>query len=184
MEVMNGRPADCSGREEREIRTYDLLDSLGIAYTRIDHEALYTMEKCRMVDDIMKAPDCKNLFLCNRQKTVFYLLMMPGEKPFKTKELSTQLGIARLSFASEEYMEQFLDLHPGSVSVMGLMNDKDNRVQLLIDQDVTAQEYVTCHPCKNTSTISLRTEDLLQKFLPAVHHSPIFVELHGEEKQS
>lgn len=184
MEVYNGRPADCSGREGCEVRTYDLLDELGISYIRVDHEELMTMEGCREIDGLMKAPACKNLFLCNRQKTQFYLLMMPGEKPFKTKDLSHGLGIARLSFAGEEYMEQFLGLRPGSVSVMGLMNDQENRVQLIIDRDVAAQEYVTCHPCRNTSTISLSTKDLLEKFLPAVHHTPVMVDLpdhSGEE---
>ena len=120
---------------------------------------------------------CKNLFLCNRQQTNFYLLMMPGDKPFKTKDLSAQLGVSRLSFASEEHMLELLDVLPGSVSVMGLMNDPENRVRLVIDREVLEEEYVGCHPCKNTSSIKLRTSDLLEKFLPAVHHTPTVVTL-------
>lgn len=123
---------------------------------------------------------CKNLFLCNRQKTNFYLLMMPGDKPFKTKELSHQLGIARLSFASPEDMEQYLDCTPGSSSIMGLANDAENKVQLLMDEDIKAGEYLGCHPCINTSSLKLRTADVLETFLPAVHHEPIFVHLTGE----
>ena len=111
---------------------------------------------------------------------MFYLLLMPGSKPFRTKELSAQIGSARLSFASEEYMEQFLDLTPGSVTVLGLMNDTDNRVQLLIDEDVVKDEYFGCHPCINTSSLKMKTNDILEKFLPAVHHEPIFVKLGAE----
>ena len=103
--------------------------------------------------------------------------MMPGDKPFKTKDLSAQLGISRLSFAEEEYMIKLLDLYPGSVSVMGLMNDKENRVQLLIDEDVLKNEYIGCHPCMNTSSIKFKTSALTEKILPAVHHEAIIVKL-------
>lgn len=177
MELHHGRPADCTGREEREIRTYDLLDQLGIDYIRTDHDPATTMEVCHVIDGVLDVLICKNLFLCNRQQTNFYLLMMPGDKPFKTKDLSAQLGVSRLSFASEEHMQELLDVLPGSVSVMGLMNDPDNRVRLVIDREVLEEEYVGCHPCKNTSSIKLRTSDLLEKFLPAVHHTPTVVTL-------
>lgn len=177
MEIFHGRPADCSGREPREARTYDLLDRLGIEYLRTDHAPATTMEVCKDIDGVLEVLICKNLFLCNRQQTQFYLLMMPGDKPFKTKDLSAQLGVARLSFAGETFMEQFLDLHPGSVSVLGLMNDAQGRVRLVIDEEVLRGEYLGCHPCQNTSSIKLRTEDLLRKFLPAVRHEPTVVRL-------
>ena len=178
--VYEGRPADETGRLPKEIRTYDLLDRLSIPFVRVDHEAAMTIEACQGVDALLGMEICKNLFLCNRQKTQFYLLLMPGSKPFRTKELSAQIGSARLSFASEEYMEQFLDLTPGSVTVLGLMNDTDNRVQLLIDEDVVKDEYFGCHPCINTSSLKMKTSDILEKFLPAVHHEPIFVKLGAE----
>ena len=177
MELVNGRPEDTAGRLEKEIRTYDFLDSLGVAYQRIDHEAAMTMKACEEIDKMLDATICKNLFLCNRQETSFYLLMIPGDKKFKTKELSSQIGSARLSFAKDTYMEEFLDITPGSMSVLGLMNDKENRVQLLIDEDVLRGEYIGCHPCINTSSLRLRTEDLLQKIIPAMEHEPIFVKL-------
>ena len=177
MELVNGRPEDTAGRLEKEIRTYDFLDSLGVAYQRIDHEAAMTMEACEEIDKMLDATICKNLFLCNRQETSFYLLMIPGDKKFKTKELSSQIGSARLSFAKYTYMEEFLDITPGSMSVLGLMNDKENRVQLLIDEDVLRGKYIGCHPCINTSSLRLRTEDLLQKIIPAMEHEPIFVKL-------
>ena len=172
MKLLNGRPADCAGRLDKEIRVYDLLDRLEIPYQRIDHEAAMTMEACAAIDKALEATICKNLLLCNRQCTVFYLLMIRGDKQFKTSELSKQIGSSRLSFASGEYMEQFLDITPGSLSVLGLMNDKENRVQLLIDRDVLEGEFFGCHPCINTSSLRLRTADLLEKILPAVGHEP------------
>ena len=175
-----GRPADVTGRLEKEIRVYDLLDSLGVEYERIDHEAAFTMEACEKIDEALEAVVCKNLFLCNRQKTMFYLLMMPGDKPFKTKELSAQIGSARLSFAEEAFMEELLDITPGSVSIMGLMNDKENKVRLLVDEDVLKGEYLGCHPCINTSSLRFRTADLMGKILPAVHHEPRIVTLPQE----
>lgn len=177
MELQKGRPSDETGRLEKEIRTYDLLDRLGIAYERVDHEPAMTMEVCQAIDEVLQATICKNLFLCNRQETAFYLLMMPDDKLFRTKDLSAQIGSARLSFAKAEYMEQFLDITPGSVSVMGLMNDKEKRVQLLIDEDVLNSEYVGCHPCINTSSIRLRTKDLVDEVIPAMEHAYIKVKL-------
>lgn len=177
MELQKGRPSDETGRLEKEIRTYDLLDCLGITYERVDHEPAMTMEVCQAIDEVLQATICKNLFLCNRQETAFYLLMMPDDKPFRTKDLSAQIGSARLSFAKPEYMEQFLDITPGSVSVMGLMNDKEKRVQLLIDEDVLNSEYVGCHPCINTSSIRLLTKDLVDEVIPAMEHAYIKIKL-------
>ena len=181
MELLNGRPENTEGRSARELRTYDLLDSLGINYQRTDHARTDTMEACNEVDKILGVVICKNLFLCNRQKTAFYLLMMPGDKKFKTKELSAQIGSARLSFAGPENMLKYLDIEPGSVSVMGLMNDKNHAVTLLIDEDVLKDEYFGCHPCVNTSSLKLRTEDVINRFLPAVGHTYRTVRLLGED---
>ena len=180
MELVNGRPESAAGRLEKELHTYDFLDSLGISYQRIDHEAAMTIDACQEIDVVLNAAICKNLFLCNRQETQFYLLMLPGEKKFKTKEVSAQIGSARLSFAKDIYMEEFLDITPGSVSVLGLMNDKENRVQLLMDEDLLKESYIGCHPCINTSSLRLRTEDLMSKILPAMKHTPVFVKLGVE----
>ena len=170
MELTNGRPTDCTGRLDKELRCYDFLDALNIQYKRIDHEAAMTMEACAAIDEALKATICKNLLLCNRQCTDFYLLMITGDKHFKTSILSKQIGSSRLSFADGEYMEQFLDITPGSLSVLGLMNDKENRVQLLIDEDVLKGEYFGCHPCINTSSLRIRTSDLTEKIIPAMGH--------------
>jgi len=181
MELLDGRPENTDGRLPREVRTYDFLDSLGIEYKRTDHERTDTMEACNAVDEILGVVICKNLFLCNRQKTAFYLLMMPGDKKFKTKELSAQINSARLSFAQPEDMLKYLDIEPGSVSIMGLMNDKDHAVQLLIDEDVLKEEYLGCHPCVNTSSLKMRVDDVIKKFLPAVNHDYRIVHLVGED---
>lgn len=168
------------GRLLKEMAVYELLDELKISYQRVDHEAAATVDDCHGVDEALGIHICKNLFLCNRQKTDFYLLMMPGLKKFKTKELSAQLGVSRLSFAEAEYMEEFLDITPGSVSVMGLMNDKEHRVRLLIDSELLQDQFVGCHPCVNTSSLKLRMKDVLEKFLPYVGHGYTVVELVGE----
>ena len=180
MQLYRGRPDITEGRQNREIKVYDFLDSLGIEYLRTDHEPADTMEACNRIDSVLEVVICKNLFLCNRQKTKFYLLMMPGDKPFKTKELSSQINSARLSFASAEDMEKYLDILPGSVSVMGLMNDSENAVKLLVDEDVLRDEYIGCHPCVNASSLKIRTEDVFTKFLDAVGHTATKVVLKGE----
>ena len=190
-----GRPSDTTGRLEKEIRVYDFLDSLNIPYQRVDHEALMTIEACKDVDKILDAVICKNLFLCNRQETNFYLLLLPVDKKFKTKKvsslprekkiqtkgISSQLGVARLSFGNETYMEKYLDITPGSVSVLGLMNDKEHHVQLLIDEDLLKEPYIGCHPCINTSSLKIDMKDMMEKIIPAMEHEPIFVKLGQEE---
>ena len=177
MELQNGRPASCAGRLPKEIRCYDLLDRLGVEYQPIHHEPAMTMEACAAIDEALNAVICKNLLLCNRQCTVFYLLMMPGDKNFKTSILSKEIGSSRLSFAAPEYMEKFLDITPGSLSVLGLMNDKENQVQLLIDEDVLKGAYFGCHPCINTSSLRIATRDLMETILPALNHQPQIVTL-------
>ena len=177
MILYKGRPENTEGRLDKEIRSYDLLDSLGVEYERIDHEPAMTMEVCEAIDKALGATICKNLFLCNRQQTDFYLLMMPGDKPFKTKDLSSQIGSSRLSFATPEHMEKYLDITPGSVSVLGLMNDKEKGVKLLIDEDVLKGEYIGCHPCINTSSLRIKTDDMMNKVIPAMKHSPTMVKL-------
>ena len=177
MELYNGRPQNTEGRLEKEIRTYDFLDSLGVEYQRVDHEAAMTIEACQEIDKTLEISICKNLFLCNRQETSFYLLMLPGDKKFKTKDISAQINSSRLSFGKPEYMEKFLDITPGSLSVLGLMNDKDQKVQLLIDEDVLKDPYIGCHPCINTSSLKIRTEDMMKKIIPEMKHIPVMVRL-------
>lgn len=177
MKIEIGRPSDTEGRLEKEIRTYDLLDRLGIEYQRVDHEAKMTIAACNDVDQLLDITICKNLFLCNSKKTEFFLLVMPGDKRFVTKEVSKMIGSTRLAFADESYMEEFMDITPGSVTILGLMNDQKNRIHLLIDKEVAEAEYFGCHPCINTSSLKIRTKDILENFLPAVDHEYRVLEL-------
>ena len=183
MQLCEGRPADARERLEKERRTYDLLDSLGIRYWRTDHAPAGSIAQCQEIDAVLDTVICKNLFLCNRQETQFYLLMMPGDKAFKTKDLSAELGVSRLSFAKAEAMEALLDVTPGSVSIMGLMNDKGHRVQLVIDEDVLREPYIGCHPCINTSSLKIATADIMDKYLKAMGHTAKIVHLKKTEEE-
>lgn len=174
-----GRPVDAASRLPKEQKCYDALDRLGIEYSVVDHEHADTIEACHEIESTLGAKICKNLFLTNRQQTEFYLLLMPGDKPFKTKLLSKQIGTARLSFASAEHMQELLDITPGSVSVLGLLND-GGRVHLVIDKDLLDDEFIGCHPCINTSTLRLKTADIVEKLLPSIGHGYAPVELPWE----
>ena len=181
MILYHGRPGSADGRLPREMRVYDALDALGIPYERIDHAPADTMEVCRAIDDALGTLICKNLFLCNRQKTKFFLLMMPGDKVFKTKELTPQIGAGRLSFGEPDDLLRLLDTLPGAVSVMGLLNDPEGRVSLLVDEDVLAGETLGCHPCVSTSSLKLRTADVFGRFVPSTGHRYLTVRLDGAD---
>ena len=176
--LYDGRPQD--KRIDKEERVYDLLDELGIMYQRVDHSPADTVADCQLIEEIIRVPICKNLFLCNRQQTRYYILMMPALKPFRTSAISHLLGVSRLSFGTPEMMEKLLDTTPGSVSIMGLMNDKNNRVQLVVDKDIFESDYIRCHPCINTSTLKIRTKDIFEKYLPRVRHKPIVIDIKSE----
>jgi len=176
-QIYTNKPTNTEERSAKEMRVYNLLDDLGIGYQRLDHEPAATIDDCHDVDKLLGIELCKNLFLCNAQKTDFYLLLLQGQKKFKTKDLSKQINSARLSFADGAYMEEFLDITPGAVSVMGLMNDKEQRVRLLVDKDVYKAEYLGCHPCVNTASLKIKTGDVLGEFLEHTGHDMTIVEL-------
>ena len=180
MELFNGRPLDDSDRTEKEIRVYDFLDELGISYCRLDHAPAFGSEAdlCREIEDSLGARICKNLFLANRQRTKFYMLMIPEDKVFRSSDISKQAGSSRLHFAESEYMEEMIGCSPGSASVMGLINDTEHRVQLLVDEDVINSEFVGCHPCINTSSLRIKSEDIFEKFVRATGHD--FIIVHAE----
>ena len=180
MTLYKGRPTTNEGREEREIRVYDYLDSLGIEYFRIDHDPVFSDSECEAVEKVLDNVICKNIFLCNRQKTSFYMLVMPAHKRFNNSRVSHLLNSSRLSFGTAEDMLELLDVTPGSVSIMALMNDRQNRVQLVIDNELLLHEDYGCHPCKNTSSLRLKRTDVFDKFLKSVNHQPIFIALDEE----
>lgn len=170
-QIYHGKPKDLINRETKEIRVYDLLESLQVPYERVDHAPAYTMQDCEDIKRELGICDCKNLFLSNAANTQFYMLMLPGEKKLKTKVLSKEIGSSRLSFAPEDKMYEYLQITPGSVSVMGLMNDRENQVNLLIDEQLLTWDYIGCHPCVNTTSIKIKTKDLLESILPAISHT-------------
>lgn len=174
--IYKEKPND-GNRLHKEMATYDLLEKLGIKYHRLDHEPTASIEDCNQVDSILGIEICKNLFLRNGPKTAFYLLVMPGYKKFVTKNVSKQIGSSRLSFAEDTYMEEFLDITPGSVSILGLMNDREKNVQPLIDREILESEFFGCHPCVNTSSLKIKTMDIIEKFLSYTGHEPIYVDL-------
>ena len=174
--LYHGKPTDKS-RMDREMATYDLLEKLNIDYYRLDHEPTASIEDCNQVDEILGIEICKNLFLRNGPKTEFYLLVMPGHKKFVTKNVSKQIGSSRLSFAEDTYMQEFLNIKPGSVSILGLMNDRNKKVQLLMDKEILEAEYFGCHPCVNTSSLRIKTSDIVNTFISYTGHKPIIVEL-------
>ncbi len=180
--LYTGRPADCTGRLEKEVACYDLLDALGIAYRRVDHDAADTIPACEAVEAYLGARICKNLVLCNRQKTAFYLLLMDGEKPFHTKDLSKQIGSSRLSFAPPEEMERYLGVTPGSATILALMNDEAHKVHLILDRSVAEGDVFGCHPCINTSSLALSMREIREKFLPHLGIEATIVDLPDDRE--
>ena len=175
MEVYNGAPAE--SRSDVENRVYAALAQLELPFTREDHEPAFTMEDCAAISEALDVHICKNLLLTPRNRSAFYLLCLPAEKPFSTKDFSKLIGSSRLSFATEEDLVALLGCHAGSASILGLMNDTEHRVTLAIDRAVAEDEWFGCHPCKNTSSLRLKTRDVLEKFLPATGHEAVIVDL-------
>ena len=181
IKIDNGRPTEGDEkRTEAERAVYDFLDRTGVAYTTLCHPAAFTMEECEAVRKVIGAPVFKNLFLTNKQQTLYFLLMIPADKPFKTKYLSSQLGCARLSFASSEAMSELLHIAPGAVSPLGLIHDTARRVQLIVDRDLATTERYACHPCVNTASVALSLCDLLERVVPATGHTSTWVTLPAE----
>ena len=181
--LYDGRPQDSGSRPDNENKCYDFLDGLGVAYQRIDHEPSVTMEMCREVKSIMGLTVCKNLFLTNRSGKELYLLLMPGEKPFRTSIVSKLIGASRLSFATPERMEQYIGTTPGSASILGLMFDTEKKVRLIIDEEVFDGEYFGCHPCRNTSSLKIRTSDMKSIVIPALGHEPTYIRIEYPDSE-
>lgn len=180
--LYTGAPEDRGAREQVERECYELLEKLSIPFCRVDHDRADTIDDCRLVEDVIGVHICKNLFLQNRQGTQFFLLMMAGDKPFRTAEVSKLLGVSRLSFGSTEKMEELLHCTPGSVSILGLMHDKNRRITLLVDEDIWNSEYIRCHPLKNTSTLRIATEDVKAVLLPYLGHRATVLRITGKSE--
>ena len=171
-----GKPKDLDKRQEKERKCYEFLEKIGIDYEVVDHEEALDMDKCLEIETVLGVKICKNIMLCNRQETRFFIFMMPGDKKYVTKDVSKKIGMSRLSFAKQEHLKDYLNVTPGSVSVLGLLNDIDNRVELVIDRDVIGQNHIRCHPCVNTSTLKIKTDDFLTRIIPALNKEALIID--------
>lgn len=160
-----------------EGKVHQLLNELKIDFWWVDNDEVSSMEECIEINNSLGAEIVKTVFLCNRQKTIFYLMILPPNKPFDSKAFSAAMNAPRLSFASGELMEQYLGVTPGSATIMGLINDTDNNIELVIDKDIAEKEWFACNPGTNKSHIKLKTSDLLGKVLPSINHIPKVISL-------
>ena len=163
---------------------YDALDALQIPYVGAEHDPAGTIAQCQKIEALLQAPVCKNLFLCNQQKTAFYLLVMPGDKPFYTRDITAQIQSARLSFADGQQMRMRIGCQPGAASILGLLFDGDKTVSLLVDAELLQQKWLCFHPCRNTATLKLRTGDVLERFVPYCGHPIRYVTLARYEQDA
>lgn len=162
---------------EKALQVCNFLDNVGIKYEAVTHAPAYTLEECRKINEIIDGTICKNLLLKTDSGKVIYLLLIKDGKRFVTKEVSKKLGCSRLSFAPDEYMENLLNTTAGSLSITSLIFDKEKKVSLAIDKDVASEEYICCHPSDNTATLKIKTEDILNVFLPTLGITPEIIEI-------
>lgn len=177
MTLHKGRPADEAGRPERELRTYDFLDALGVPYEQMDRQPQAGEEVQAAARQALDAMICKNILLCNRKETMFYLLLFPWGKRFVTGDVTSQLGVPHLSFAPDKYLEELLGTPSGSVSVLSLRNDWERKVRLVADKAVWDHHHFACHPCANTSSVRFSMSDFVNVVLPALGHPPMIIDL-------
>jgi Ala-tRNA(Pro) deacylase len=174
-EIRTSTPEDMKNPTGK--KAFKMLDQLKIPYECVSNDAVSTMEECRAIEEVLGTEIRKNIFLCNKKNTSFFLIVLPADKNLDVDTLSAKIGIPKLSFASADSMQQHLGAQPGSASVMGLINDEDEYVQLIIDKEVAEAEWYGCNPGINTAHLRLKTSDLLNKFLPKIYHKAKIVEL-------
>lgn len=165
------------GHNETQDRAFALLEELNIPFECVENEVVETMEECKELDEALGTEIRKSLLIRNQKKTRYYLVVMPAAKRCNMGDLSWKLGEGKLSFASEQAMMDLLGAHPGSASIMGIINDTEDAVQVVFDQSVTKEEWFGCNTGINTAHLKLKTEDVLKKILPALHHKPMIVSL-------
>jgi Ala-tRNA(Pro) deacylase len=173
-EIMTSAPA--KGRNDTEDKVYELLKKLNISYERVENDVVETMEECKEIDIALGTEIRKSIFLSNAKKTSFFLVVLPADKQLDTAALAKKIGVGKLTFASEDAMVKHLGTHPGSATIMGLINDVDEYVQLIMDKAVAEAEWFGCNPGINTAHLKVRTTDILKKFLPQIYHQAKIIE--------
>ena len=174
-EIMTTEPEEYKNKLQKE--TYKALAQLKISFERVDTDEAVTMDDCVLIDQKLNMKMVKTLFLCNRKKTIFYLFITTGEKAFDTKNFSNALGISRVSFGPAEMMEEMLGNKVGAATVFGTLLDLDRDVQVIIDKEVADEEYYGCSDGTTTCYMKIRTEDIMNRFLPFAKHKPVIVEI-------
>lgn len=159
---------------------YTLLEGLSISYEKIDHPPVYTSEQARQLIPPRPAASAKNLFLKDKKGRNHYLLVFEDSKTLRFEHLAEQIGSSRLSLASLERLERHLGVDPGAVSLLALMNDRDQKVRLLVDRDLWEKEALQCHPLDNTATLVISMGDI-RRFLHFTGHSPRLVIIPSRE---
>jgi Ala-tRNA(Pro) deacylase len=169
--------APATYKSDLQKRVFGALNDLHIPFQRVDTDEAITMDDCVMIDQRLQMKMVKTLFLCNRQQTEFYLFITCGDKSFRSKDFSHALGISRVSFAPAEMLLTMLHTHVGAATVLSMLEDDDNRVKVVMDKDVTAEEWYGCSDGTTTGYMKLRTDDVMNVFLPFVHHQATVIEV-------
>lgn len=159
-----------------ETKVYETLSKLSIPFELVDNDSVESMEECIEISEKLGAEIRKTIFLCNRKKTSFYMVILPANKSFNTKEHCKKMDVSRLSFASGDLMMQHLDVAPGTATIMSLINDPDEKVELFIDKEIANSEFFACNPGANTTHLKIKTKDLLNKLLPKIDHPATIIE--------
>ncbi len=158
-------------------KTYHALADLHIPFERVETDEAITMEDCVQINDKLGMKMVKTLFLCNRQQTAFYLFVTAGDKPFRAKDFSSALDIARVSFAPAELMEQMLGTKIGAATIFSTLIDYENLVQVVFDQEVLAEEWYGCSDGTTTGYMKVETQLILHRLLPHAKHTPIIIKV-------
>jgi len=179
-EIVNEKPKEFENETQRMI--YEALEELKIPFDRVENDFMISMEDCEAVNKKMNTRMAKNLFLCNRQKTEFYLFITKDNKHFNTKIFSKAMGISRVSFAPEETLTEYLGTKIGATTIFSLVYDKDCKVHLVIDKDVLEEKFHACNDGTNNAHIKITTKDLMEKYLKYTKHEPVIIEFKEEEE--
>lgn len=164
-------------KTELQKKVYDTLNELSIRYERVDTSEAITMEDCLEIEKKLNVKMVKTLFLCNQQKTKFYLFVTTSSKRFDSKIFSRQLQISRVSFANEELMLSKIKTKIGSATIFGLLMDETKEVQLVIDKEVLNEEYYGCSDGTTTGYMKITTKDILDKVIPCTNHEFNIIEM-------
>lgn len=174
-EIRTAAPTQCETPLQSMV--YQTLDALSIPFESVDTDEAITMENCVLIEENLNMKMVKTLFLCNRQQTSFYLFITKGDKPFRSKDFSTALGVARVSFAPSKKMDTMLGTKIGAATVFSALLDKNNIVQIIFDKDVLAEKYYGCSDGTTTGYIKIETDKILHTFLPYTKHTAAVIEV-------